>query len=92
MQNKEPWLPYGLIETQEFLIQVEDVVGDIKDWDDAKWSGNWALEKNPTAGQYIPDGDSWALILRTDPPVVVFYKIDQTLRLVTPVRVFRSDF
>lgn len=92
MQNKEPWLPYELIETPEFLIQMEAIIGDIRHWDNAKWSGNWALEKDPTAGQYILDDDSWALIFLTDPQIVVFYKVDEVLRQVTPVRVFLSDF
>ena len=30
MQNKEPWLPYELIETPEFLIQMEAIIGDIR--------------------------------------------------------------
>ncbi len=92
MQDREPRLPYELIETPEFLSQVEAIVGDIERWDDVKWSGNWALERDPTAGQYIPDDDAWALLFRTDPPIVVFYRVDETLRRVTPVRAFRSDF
>ena len=84
-------MPYDLIETPEFLSQIAAIIGDIERWDDAKWSGNWALERDPTAGQYIPDDDTWALMFRTDPPIVVFYKVDEILRQVTPLRAFRFD-
>lgn len=91
MQDNEPRLPYEIIETPEFLSQIAAIVGDIARWDDAKWSGNWALERDPTAGQYIADDDAWALLFRTEPPVVVFYRVNETLRQVTPLRVYRSD-
>ena len=84
-------MPYDVIETPGFLSQVEAIVGDIEKWDDAKWSGDWALEKNPTAGHYIQNSDSWALPFRTEPPVVVFYKVNQELRQVTPMAMFRFD-
>ena len=91
MQDNDTWLPYELVETPEFLSQIEQIVGDIEAWDAAKWSGNWALERDPTAGQYISDDDAWALMFRTNPPIVVFYKIDEVRREVTPLRAFRSD-
>lgn len=89
--DKGPWPFYELIEPPEFLGQIMDIVGDIREWDDAKWGGNLALEKDPTAGQYIPDDDSWALMFLTDPPVVVFYKVNEALRQVTLLRAFRFD-
>ena len=92
MQDSGPWLPYEVIETPEFLSRVEEIVGDIAGWDEAKWSGNWALERDPTAGQYIADDDAWALLFRTEPPIVVFYRVDENLRQVRPLRAYRSDF
>ena len=91
MQSRDPWLPYDLIETPEFLSQIEQIVGNIERWDEAKWSGNWALERDPTAGQYIADDDAFALMFRTDPPIIVFYVVDELSRQVTPLRAFRMD-
>lgn len=91
MQDKGTSPFYAVIEPPEFLRQIEDIVGGIREWDDAKWGGNLALEKDPTAGQYIPDDDSWALMFLTNPPVVVFYKVNEALRQVTLLRAFRFD-
>ena len=83
---------YSIVETPEFLRRVEEILGSVERWDDAKWARDWTLERNPRVAQYIADDDTWALMYQTSPPIVVYYRIDEDLRLVTVLDVFVSPF
>ena len=84
-QDSPTSMPYEVVETPAFLGLVEDMLGSVERWDDMKWAEDWLLEKDPTRGNYLPHYGLWVLILRTEPPILVYYRIDTANRQVFPL-------
>ena len=73
------------METPEFLGLVEDVLGSVERWDEIKWGQDWLLERDPTRGNYLPHYDLWVLRLHSEAPLWVYYRVEETRRVVFPV-------
>ena len=76
---------YEVIETSEFTYRVRTVLGGLQQWYEYRWSGSgrWLLSRNPYHGNYLPHYDLWVVMLRTRPPVAVYYRINEELKRVT---------
>ena len=76
---------YKVIETPEFEYLVGNVLGGLQQWYEYRWSGagRWLLSRAPQQGNHLPHFDLWVLMLRTRPPVAVYYRIDEERREVT---------
>ena len=85
-------MPYEVVESQEFLGLVADLLGSVERWDEMKWAGDWLLEKDPVRGNYLPHYDLWVLILRTQRPILVYYRLDEENRRVFPLDIQTFDF
>lgn len=85
MQDSSRELPFEVVETHEFLGLVQDILGSVERWDEIKWGLDWLLERHPTRGNYLAHYDLWVLKLRSEPPIWVYYRLDQIQRQVFPV-------
>ena len=86
MEERRPSDPsYEVIETSEFTYLVRTVLGGLRQWYEYRWSGSgrWLLSRNPQLGNPLPHYDLWVLMLRTKPPVAVYYRINEELKRVT---------
>ena len=83
--RRPPSSSYEVIETTEFQYLVQTKLGGLQQWYEYKWSGSgrWLLRREPQQGNYLPHLDLWVLMLRTTPPVAIYYRIDESLRRVT---------
>ena len=83
-QDNSSGLPYEIVESQAFLDLVDDLLGNVERWDEMKWAGDWLLGRDPLRGNYLPHYDLWVLILRTDPVIAVYYRVNHYNRQVIP--------
>ncbi len=76
---------YEVVETPEFGYLVRSALGGLQQWYEYRWggSGRWFLSRHPQQGNHLPHLNLWVLMLRTRPPVAVYYRIDEELRRVT---------
>ena len=84
-ERRPPDSPYSVIETPEFGYLVRTLLGGLRQWYEYRWSGSgrWLLSRNPHLGNHLPHLDLWVLMLRTRPPVAVYYRINEELKQVT---------
>ena len=75
--------PFQILESQEFLGLAEDILGSVERWDEIKWSQDWRLERDPRGGNHLPHYNLWVLRFRTEPPLWVYYTIDEGAHQVT---------
>ena len=73
---------YGFQETEEFLAQVEAIVGSVRRWDEVKSGLDFALGRDPRIGLEIPGTRLRAMPLVTQPAITVYYTVDDESRLV----------
>jgi hypothetical protein len=78
--------PYSVKESDEFLASARVAAGSIARWDEVKYAGTWALERDPHRGNWVESRQMWALLLQFPPQgeLVVFYTIDETTSTVIP--------
>ena len=77
--------PFEVVEAQEFLGLAANMLGSVQRWDEIKWSQDWRLERDPRGGNYLPHYDLWVLRFRTEPPLWVYYLLDDAAHRVTLV-------
>lgn len=84
-ERRPPDTYYQVIETTEFEHLVRTKLGGLLQWYEYRWSvtGRWLLSRAPHQGNHLPHLDLWVLMLRTKPPVAVYYRINESLKQVT---------
>ena len=84
-ERRPPDSSYSVIETPEFGYLVRTVLGGLQQWYEYRWSGSgrWLLSRTPHLGNHLPHLDLWVLMLRTRPPVAVYYRINEEMKQVT---------
>ena len=83
--RRRPDPSYRVVETTEFEYLVRRALGDLVRWYEVRWSASvrWVLNRAPYQGNHLPHLDLWVLMLRTSPPIAVYYRIDESLKQVT---------
>ena len=84
-ERRPPGSSYEVLETPEFQYLVNTKLGGLRQWYEFKWSGTgrWLLRRAPYEGNSLPHNNLWVLMLRTKPPVAVYYRINEERREVT---------
>ncbi|MDE2861616.1 MAG: hypothetical protein OYI31_01610 [Chloroflexota bacterium] len=84
-ERRLPASSYEVIETSEFGYLVRTTLGGLQQWYEYRWSGSgrWLLSRHPQQGNHLPHLNLWVLMLRTRPPVAVYYRINEDLKQVT---------
>ena len=82
---------YSVRESDEFLANAGIATSSVARWDEVKFAGTWALERDPHKGTWVESRQSWALLLHFPPhgELVVFYKIDEVNATVIPMAIHR---
>lgn len=76
---------YDIVETQEFLEEVERQVSSAERWDEMRGAMDWLLNRNPTSPNYARrvTGNLWYVQLNAARRFLVFYEVRETQRTVT---------
>ena len=74
---------YELRSTSGFDLLVKHWVGGIEDWDDLWFNFDLRLVNNPYLGQRVENTYLWALSLNTNPPITVYYHINEDDQVIT---------
>ena len=80
-------VPYTVKETHYFLEQMGLLVSRIERWDEIKETIDLDLARNPRAGMRIPDTQLYAVTVLSEPPLTVYYTIDDQAQILTLVEV-----
>ena len=67
-----------------------DLRDTMERWDDIWWNFDEPLTLNPSLGLPIPGTSLRGLTLTTDPVMVVFYRVDDSERVITLVGVLEG--
>ena len=79
--------PYIVKETHYFIQQVGFLTETIEAWDEIKETIDLDLARNPRAGQRIPKTQLYAVTVLSDPPLTVYYAIDDESKTIVLVEV-----
>ena len=80
--------PYTVKETDYFIEQVGFLVHEIRRWDEIKETIDLDLARNPhEAGHQIPETALYAITLLSEPPLTLYYAVDDDEGVVTLVEV-----
>ena len=74
---------YRLRSTDAFDQQVEHWAGSMEAWDEIWLNFDHDLANNPELGQPVPDTYLRALPLETNPPLTVYYHINERDQYIT---------
>ncbi len=79
--------PYTVKETHYFIEQVEFLTETIEVWDEIKETIDLDLARKPRSGRRIPETQLYAVTVLSDPPLTVYYTIDDETETITLVEV-----
>lgn len=74
---------YELRTTEPFDLQVEEWAGSMERWDEIWFNFDHDLVNNPYEGTLIPSTYLRSLPLETNPPLTVFYHINEQIQIIT---------
>lgn len=84
---------YEVVETNEFLRQVEELIGSVQQWDEIKEAFDLDLakdplfKKDPNVLNAIPDTDLYGIMIRCSPPLTLFYTVNEHLKRLTLIEI-----
>jgi hypothetical protein len=82
--------PYAIRETERFGWQVEFELLDFQRWDEIKEQLDFYVATHPYEFEHVPGTELHAIPLATNPPLTVYYSIDEEERVVTFEGLHRS--
>ena len=84
---------YEVVETNEFLDQVEELIGSVQQWDEIKTTFDLDLardplfKKDPSVLNEIPGTDLYGMTIRCAPPLTLFYTVNEHLKRLTLIEI-----
>ena len=80
---------YEIVEDDDFLAQVEALTGSVKRWDEIMGASHAELASNPHIGHIVPRTMIPAASLETDPPLTLYYYINEDDFIVVFLEVYK---
>jgi hypothetical protein len=80
---KNPW--YEVIEIDDFTAQASKYLGSVRGWDEIKEFIDQYLARNPKVGRKIPNANLYGLSLLTNPPLTIYYSVDDIKKQIMNV-------
>lgn len=78
-------LPYVVVEGPTFLKRAGRLTGSVKAWDEIKEFFDLYVARNPDIGKLVPGTNVYAMPLETNPPLTIYYTVDNDSETVTLV-------
>jgi hypothetical protein len=82
---------YLPIETEDFLVWAGEYAGSVRHWDEIKDAFWRSLTNNPYIGVPAPGTPYHFQDLASDPPLTVYYQIDEDAKTVTFVGIYPME-
>ncbi len=80
---------YGVEESEGFLASISNIIGSVRRWDEIKETIDLDLARDPYVGQEIPGTALRAVTILSQPPLTLYYSVDETRRVLTLVGAYR---
>ena len=80
-------MPYELRTTEPFDLQVEHWAGSMERWDEIWFNFDYDLVSHPYSGPLIPNTYMRALPLETNPPLTVYYHVNEQDKIITLLQI-----
>jgi hypothetical protein len=74
---------YELRSAPGFDLLAQHWAGSLEDWDDLWFNFDLRLVNDPNLGQLVGGTSLWALPLNTEPPLTVYYHINEDDQIIT---------